>query len=145
VTVLSILLVIAVYAVFIGSFQGGEVTVGVMGSSSVTYSSDNNEAGSWTPTLSVSAAGIAWYSRLEVASGGFSGPVTITWTLQNETGTSTWTDVTGVTTSTSIVLTGSAQTVYATTDGTYSSSNYNWGSNTTTAGTYRVSVSVDST
>jgi hypothetical protein len=142
VTVLAILAVIAVYAaVFLGSFQGGEVTIGGMGSASITYSANNVDPGSWTPTLSVSPSG-AWYSRLEVAAGGYEGPVNITWTLQQEN--STWQDVPSATMSMSIVLNGSiSQNVYASSDGTIAN-NMNWGSYTSTNGTYRVYVSVDS-
>jgi hypothetical protein len=142
VTVLSILAVIAVYAVLIGTFNGGQVVVQGPSFSTntiVTYSSDN---ATWTPTLSVSASG-AWYARLEVAAG-YTGPVTITWQLQQENPDKTWSNVNGATFGpTSVVFTGSAQYVYATSDGTIGS-NYNWGSATTTGGAYRVSATVNS-
>lgn len=144
VTVLSIVSVIAVYAVFIGSFTGGDVTVGGMGSGNVMYSSVNADPGTWTSTLSPSGAGVAWYSRLEIVAGGYSGPVTITWQLQQETGASTWTDVAGASASTSMVLTGGAENVYATSDGAYAAGNHDWGPNVAAAGTYRVFVSVGS-
>ena len=141
VTVLSILAVIAVYAaVFLGSFQGGEVTIGGMGSANITYSANNVDPGSWASTLQVAPSG-AWYSRLEVAASGYEGPVTISWTLQQEN--NTWQDVPSAAVSTSMVLNGSAQNVYASTDGTITN-NINWGSFTSTNGTYRVYVSVDS-
>jgi hypothetical protein len=140
VTVLSILAVIGVYAVLIGTFTGGQVTVGSVASSNITYSSDN--ATGWTSTLSVSAASDAWYSRLEVGANSYSGPVTITWQLQNETAPSTWNNV-GSAVQTSMVLSGSAQDVYASSNGA-SNTNFNWGSLTTTAGAYRVYVTVNS-
>ena len=140
VTVLSILAVIGVYAVLIGTFTGGQVTVGQVASSTITYSSDN---ATWITPLSVSAPGDAWYSRLEVGANSYSGPVTITWQLQNETAPSTFTNVAGATVSTAIVLNGSAEDVYASTDGT-NNNNFNWGSLTTTAGAYKVVVTVDS-
>jgi hypothetical protein len=139
VTVLSILAVIGVYAVLIGTFPGGNVTVGQVASSSVTYSSDN---ATWISPLSVSAAGDAWYSRLEVGANSYSGPVTITWQLQQETNTTTWNNV-GSAVQTPMVLSGSAEDVYASSDGT-NNNNFNWGSLTTTAGTYRVVVTVNS-
>jgi hypothetical protein len=138
VTVLSILAVVAVYSAFINSFTGGQVTVQgpSFSTSIVTYSSDN---ATWTPTLSVDSS-TAWYARLEVA-GGYAGPVTIDWMLQEENPDTTWSNVTGATVSTSVPLTGAAQYVYATSTGTIGS-NYNWGSVTTTGGAYRVYVNV---
>lgn len=141
VTVLSIVAVVSVYAVLIGSFTGGDVTVGGMGSSNVMYSLVNADPGTWTSTLGP-GAGISWYSRLEIPAAGYTGPVTITWHLEQKTGASTWTDVTGATASTSIVLTGGVQDVYATTDGLWAAGNHDWGPNT--AGTYRVNVEVQS-
>ena len=143
VTVLSILLVVGVYAVFLGSFTGGEVTVGGMGSSNLRYSADNVDPGTWTATLNSSGAGVAWYSRLEIAAGGYSGPVNMTWHLEKKTDATTWTDVSGANASTSIVLTGNAQTVYATSDGGITG-NHNWGSNVAANGAYRVLVDVES-
>ena len=144
VTVLSIVSVIGVYAVFLGSYTGGEVTVGGMGSGNVMYSSVNADPGTWTSTLSPSGAGIAWYSRIEIATGGYSGPVTIAWQLQQKTGASSWTDVTDANATTSMVLTGGAQNVYATSDGAYAAGNHDWGPHVAAAGTYRVFVSVGS-
>jgi hypothetical protein len=144
VAVLSIVAVVSVYAVLIGTFTGGDVTVGGMGSGNLMYSSDNLEGGTWTSTLSSSGVGVAWYSRFVIANGGYSGPVTITWHLENKTGPSTWADVTGATASTSMVLTGGAQNVYATSDGVWAAGNYNWGADSEQAGTYRVIVDVES-
>jgi hypothetical protein len=141
VTVLSILAVIGVYAIIIGTFTGGNVTVQGPSFSTtiVTYSTDNLN---WSPALNITSG--AWYARLEVA-GGYTGPVTITWQLQQENNTSGWNDVTGATFGpTSVALTGAApQYVYATSDGTIGS-NYDWGLLTTAGGTYRVSATVNS-
>jgi hypothetical protein len=140
VTVLSILAVIAVYSAFIASFTGEQVTVQgpSFSTSIVTYSSDN---ATWTQTLSVTAPG-AWYSRLQVLPG-YSGPVTITWQLQNETAPSTFTNVAGAYVQTNMMLNGSSEDVYASSDGT-NNNNYNWGSLTTNGGAYEVYVSVSS-
>jgi hypothetical protein len=140
VTVLSILAVVAVYSAFIASFTGGQVTVQgpSFSTSVVTYSSDN---ATWDAALSVGSSD-AWYARLEVA-GGYTGPVYITWTLQQENADSSWSNVTGATTYTSVPLTGGAQLVYASSDG-INNNNYNWGSVTTTGGAYRVYVTVNS-
>jgi hypothetical protein len=144
VTVLSIVAVVSVYAVLIGTFPGGDVTVGGMGSANVMYSTVNADPGSWTSTLSSSGTGVAWYSRLEIVAGGYSGPVKITWQLENKTGASTWTNVTGASALTTMVLDGSAQNVYVTSDGTFGTGNYDWGANSLWAGTYRVMAYVES-
>jgi hypothetical protein len=142
VTVLSILAVIAVYAVLIGTFNGGQVTVQGPSFSTtiVTYSTDN---ATWNTALNITTS-TAWYARLEVA-GGYTGPVTITWQLQQENSDSSWSNVNGAsaTTSTFVPLTGAAQYVYASSNG-LSGNNYDWGSVATTGGTYRVSVTVNS-
>ncbi len=142
VTVLAIVSVVTVYAVLIGTFQGGEVTVGGVGSSTVMYSLDNNQTGAWTTTLNASGPGAAWYSRLEINGGDYSGPVTITWQLQQKG--ATWMDVSGATATTSMTLSGTPQNVYATSDGAYGAGNHNWGSNVATSGAYRVLVTVQS-
>jgi hypothetical protein len=142
VTVLSIVVVVSVYAVLIGTFTGGDVTVGGMGLANVRYSSDNTEAGTWTPTLSPTGTGVPWYSRLEIPAAGYSGPVTITWHLEQKN--ATWTDVPSASTSTSMLLTGGTQNIYATTNGLWAAGNQDWGANSTQAGTYRVIVDVQS-
>jgi hypothetical protein len=142
VTVLSIVAVVSVYAVIIGTFTGGEVTVGGA-EGNIRYSADNVELGSWTEALDGIGVGVAWYARFEITTGGYSGPVTITWQLQNKTGTSTWADLAGASESTSVVFTGSAQNVYATSLGAITG-NHDWGADFPRAGTYRVIVEVNS-
>jgi len=141
VTVLSIVAVVSVYAVLIGTFTGDQVTVGGMGSGNLMYNTVNAE-GTWLSTVGPGVGG-AWYARTEIATGGYSGPVTIAWHLENKTASSTWEDVTGATVSTSVVLTGLAQNVYASTDGGLTS-NHNWGLNSQVAGAYRVVAEVNS-
>ena len=108
----------------------------------VTYSLDNAEAGTWTTTLTSSGPSAPWYSRLEINDAGYNGPVTVTWMLQQKTGVSNWTDVSGDALLTSLVLSGSVHNVYATSDGAYSPGNYNWGQDVTASGTYRVVVTI---
>ena len=143
-TIVALLSVLTVYAVVIGNFTGGEVTVGGVGSSTVTYSLDNSEAGTWSTTAAPASASSQWYSRLEINAGDYSGPVTITWKLQQKIDATNWADVSGATATTNIVLSGVAENVYATSDGAYSTSNHDWGADVTEAGTYRVVVSVES-
>jgi len=122
----------------------GQVTVGTAAplTGTVTYSLTNIEDGTWTTTAAPSCPTAAWYSKLEINSAGYTGPVTVTWKLQQKTGSSDWIDVSGVAVSASIALTGNVQSIYATNDGVYSQSNYNWGQNVTTSGTYRIVATV---
>jgi opacity protein-like surface antigen len=121
-----------------------EVTVGSVAplQGTVMYSLDNAEVGTWNTTLAPNGPLAPWYSRLEINGVGYNGPVTIVWKLQQSSGFSSWTDVSGAAMSTSMVLSGSVQSVYATSNGAYSSSNYNWGQNITASGTYRVVVTI---
>ena len=83
-----------------------------------------------------------WYSRLEINSASYSGPAVVTWKIQQKTGFSSWTDVSGTEITTSIVLSGNVQNIYASNDGAYSPSNHEWGQYVTTSGTYRVVATV---
>lgn len=133
---------VAVTAVLIGSFQGGEVTIGGVAASTITYSIDNALPGTWETTLTSTVISDPWYTRLEIPAGSYSGPVTITWQLQQKDGPSSWTNV-GTPQTTTIVLSGNAEEVYASNDGA-NSGNYDWATDATTAGTYRVDVTVES-
>jgi len=81
-----------------------------------------------------------WYSRLEI--NGYKGPVTVTWKLQQKAGLSSWKDTPSAIMTTSIVLSGSVQNVYATNDGVYSSANYDWRQDAPAPGTDRVVTTV---
>jgi hypothetical protein len=142
-TVITIFSVLTVYAVMIGSFQGGKLTVGGVASAIVTYSLDNSEAGSWTTTLAPSGTSSSWYSRLDIDAGDYFGPVTITWQLQQKTEPSTWTDISGADATTTMTLAGTAENAYASSDGG-NIGNYDWSTDVTTAGIYRVVVTVKS-
>jgi hypothetical protein len=141
-TVAAVALTVLVAAVTIGTFQGGKVTIGGVASSTVTYSLDN-VAGPYAATLEPSTTSTSWFTRLEIGDGSYNGPVQITWQLQQETANSTWTAVSGASTTTNIILTGNAENVYASSDGT-TTGNYDWSSNVNTLGTYRVLVTVES-
>ena len=143
VTVLSIVAVVSVYAVLIGTFTGGEVTVGSAGGY-IRYNVNNVDSGTWNVTLISDNALLAWYSRLEIPSGGYSGPVKMTWQLENKTGTLTWANVTGASQITNMVLTGGPQNVYATGNGAWAGDNHDWGAHSAANGTYRVFVYVES-
>jgi len=138
---LALLVVVVLCSVAIAYAQ---VTAGSVAplKGAVTYSLDNSEAGTWNTTLAPNGPFTPWYSRLEINSAGYNGPVTVTWKLQQETGFSSWTDVSGTEMSTSIVLTENVQNIYASNDGANSPSNYDWGQNIATSGTYRVVATV---
>lgn len=144
VTVLSIVAVVSVYAVLIGAFIGGDVTVGDQALGDIMYSSSNTEPGTWTSDLGPGVSS-AWYARLVIPTAGYSGPVTVSWHLEQRTGplSTDWTDVSGAIASTSLVLDSTARSIYASGDGALTG-NYNWGVDTTVAGTYRVLADVDS-
>ena len=136
------LLIVAVLSSVVVTYA--EVSVGSAKpeQGTVTYSLNNAETGTWTTTLTLSGPSAPWYSRLEINGAGYNGPVTVTWNLQQKTGPSSWTDVSGDAMSTSMVLSGSVHNVYATSDGAYSSGNYDWGQDVTASGTYRVVVTI---
>jgi hypothetical protein len=72
---------------------------------------------------------------------GHKGPVNMTWVLQEQDGS--WADVSpGVNQTTTVILAGTeGQVIYASTDGG-ASGQMNWGASTTTAGTYRIEVTI---
>lgn len=132
--------VLTVYAaVILGQFTGGTVTVGGVSSGTVKYSLANVEPGSWSTTLSA-GTGTAWFARLEI-SGGYHGSATVTFQLQQNTG-SGWSDFGTAFTTGTITLSGSSQTVYASSDGNLAT-NKDWGTGLTGAA-YQIVVTVNS-
>lgn len=140
-TVLAVAVVLIVYAAVLGTLFGGEVTVGGI-TGNVGYSL-TNATGTWTATLSVSGTGIEWYARLNTTGSEYEGPVTISWQLQQKNGGGGW-DNLGSPTTTSITLTTSAQTIYASSDGDIST-NRDWSIDAVTTASYRVVASISST
>jgi hypothetical protein len=102
---------------------------------SVTYSIDGS---TWTSTPSAFNVGGPLYARFELTSTSHSGSGTITWQLQKDT--SVFTNV-GSPVITTVTFTGSAQTIYASTDGT-TTGNHNWGADISSGGSYRVIATV---
>lgn len=139
-TAFALAAVIAVYATAIlGTFTGGHVTV-VQITGQVTYGNDNNPSGTWSSTLQT-VSGNSWYTRLEIA-GGYTGSATVTFQLQEQNG-ATWQNTgTPVTTGT-ISLTGSAQNIYASSDGA-NSGNKDWSTDASSGGTYQIVATVNS-
>ena len=140
-TILSLASVLTVYAaVLLGTINGGAVTVGGVASGTITYNTVDDGTGTWTTNLDQPSG--AWYSKLSVT-GGYTGPVTITWQLQSFA-TGSWANVGGAFVTTSgISLSGGAQDFYAKADGTLLGSR-NWALDATAGGTYRVIATINS-
>jgi hypothetical protein len=121
-----------------------QVTAGnsAVAQGTVTYNLNNAEAETWNTTIASNGPNCPWYSRVEINGAGYNGPVTVTWTLQQKTEFYSWSDVPGAAISTLVTLSGNVQNVYATNDGVYSSSNYDWGQHVTQSGTYRIVASI---
>ena len=134
---------VLVYAYILSTFYGGNVEVSSVHGTVLYCTSNSTTPSDWTSNLSI-VSGSAWYAEFQTTSSGYSGAVTLTWTLQMENdGTETWTDQ-GATQSTSVNMTGSTgQTVYASPLGSQTS-NKNWNASTTTGGNYRIKVVVTS-
>lgn len=113
--------ILTVYAaVLLGTFTGGDVTVGGITSATITYSIDGTTA--WSSTLNSGAPGNSWYSKIVLGSG-YTGPATITWQLQKD-----GSPVSGATiTTTKSIAPG--DTVYATLTGVQSG-NLDWDKHT---------------
>jgi hypothetical protein len=140
-TILALCTVLVTAAVLLGTITGGSVTVAGVASGSIKYSTDNNPSGTWPSSLESGTTSAPWYTRVELTSS-YAGPVTVTWQLQSDA-SGTWTNVNSATLSTSIVLTGPGQNVYASTDGA-STNNQDWAFYATSAGAYRVIATVSS-
>lgn len=139
-TILSAASVITVYAVLIGTFTGGEVTIGGGATGTVTYSTDQS---SWSGTISPASVDTSWYSSLNINGGQFSGrAVTISWQLQRKIDDTHWSNV-GAPISTGVTLGAGSQDVYASATG-ISAGNHDWGLDVTEQGIYRVEATVSS-
>jgi hypothetical protein len=139
IALISIALVIAVYATLLGTFTGDAVTV-VSLNGDIKYDDFNSTtAGDWTLTLGNIANGSQWYALFNTSSAGYQGDVNMTWTLQWSNGTA----VPGATqTTNNFALTGNAgQVIYASDVGTQGA-NKNWGQYTTDVGTYQIELEI---
>jgi len=135
ITLMSVALVLVVYALILGTITGGNVIIasGSSVSGTMYYSEDNS---TWTTTLNVSDPANTWYARLTTNANGYEGPVTIDWELQLKTGPSSWGNI-GWVNGTSVTLDGTAQTIY--TSGLSAVGNHDWKAEVNgTPGTYRV-------
>jgi len=136
--------IIVLYGSMLGTFKGGKVTVVTL-NGALKYSTTNSTTPSdWNATLSNVQNGTSWYTLFNTSSTGYQGDVNITWTLQQETAPDVWEDVPpGVNqTTNNYPLNGAAgQVIYASSDGNQGT-NKDWGASTTSAGTYRIEMTV---
>lgn len=137
ITVIAVSTVFIVYAAVLLTLTGTTVTV-TEGGGSLQYTLNGASNSSWVSSLPSIINGTVWYARINIT-GASAQAVTIDWTLQENTGT--WVDVSTPVTTTMTLVAGD-NTVYATTNGLFSS-NYNWGSLTTGGGSYRVRATVN--
>ena len=141
VTILALASILTVYAaVLLGTINGGNVTVGGVTSGTITYNTAADGSGTWADTLEKPTG--SWYTKLAVT-GGYTGPVTITFQLQ--TYTTGWAPVSGATITTNVIqLNGGAQSFYAIADGVTLLGSRDWSSDVTSGGTYRVIATINS-
>ena len=135
-TIIALASVLTVYAAVLGTFNGNAFTVNNVTAGTVTYSSDGSTG--WTADISSFNVGNTLYARFELTSTSYTGPATITWQLQENNGG--WTSV-GSPQTTTVTLTGSAQTIYASASGS-TTGDHNWGADISTGGSYRVTATV---
>jgi len=143
IALISIALIIAVYATLLGTFTGQEVVFGTESfAGEVLYSRGNlTDPSNWTDTLAVPSGG-AWYATLNITNAAYSGEVNVTFQLQEKNGA--WADI-GSTTNAIIELNGTVgEGVYVSSNGLIST-NRNWLSDCTDGKSYRVIATVETT
>ena len=139
ITLLALALVVIVYATLLGTFTGDTVGVVTL-NGSLKYNEDNSTI--WNTTLSGVANGSSWYVMFNTTEAGYAGDVNITWTLQELNGA--WADVSPSVNQTTndFTLDGNAeQEIYASGSGLQEDVK-DWGTGTSTAGTYRIKMEV---
>lgn len=149
-TVLSIAIVIVVYAAMLGGpYPGGEVKVGgvTLIAGTPEYSLVD-QTGAWSPTLDVATTGTSWFARINTTGNEYVGPVRITWHLEKLMAGPTWTDVSGISPhTTDINLIANSQTIYCSSNGDITTNN-DWKNDISAAssgaGSYRVVVTIES-
>jgi hypothetical protein len=137
-TVLAVTTVFAVYAAVLLTLTGTTVTVNE-GGGSMQYNLDGSSNATWVTSLAAMINGTQWYARINITNAAAQ-DVTIDWTLQAFSG-GIWTN-SGTPTQTTMTLASGDNTVYATTNGLFTS-NRNWGLDTTAGGSYRVKATVN--
>lgn len=139
IALISIALIIAVYATLLGTYTGDTVTV-VSLNGDIKYDDLNSTtAGDWSLTLGNIANGSSWYALFNTSSSGYVGDVNMTWTLQWSNGTAV---PSATQTTNNFALTGSTgQVIYASDAGTQGA-NKDWGQYTTDVGTYQIELTV---
>jgi len=143
ITLISMALIIAVYATLLGTFTGKEVVYGTESfAGEVLYSRGNlTDPSNWTDTLAVPSGG-AWYACLNITTAAYDGEVNVTFQLQEKNGA--WADK-GIATNAIIELNATVgEGVYVSSNGLIST-NRNWQSDCTPGKSYHVIATVDTT
>ena len=143
IALISIALVIAVYATLLAQFQGAEVVVGSLTTGNVYYSlTDSNVDTDFLATVSPSGPSTSWYAKLNTTGGEYTGPVTVSWQLQKYSGT--WDNMGAPVVSTPFTLTLGSDTIYCSSDGTWTAvgQNQDWSILITDSGSYRVEATI---
>jgi hypothetical protein len=137
ITVVALSTVFIVYAALLLTLTGTTVTVN-QESGAVQYNLSGTSNATWADSLSAINTGTEWYARINITDAAAQA-VTISWVLQQNTGT--WVDVNTPVTTT-MTLTAGSNTIYATSNGLFTS-NYDWGQLTTSAGSFRVEARIN--
>jgi len=138
-TVIAVSTVFMVYAAVLLTLYGTTVTVNEPSGTSVQYNRVNDSNSSWVTSFPTSInTSIPWYTRINITNTA-SQDVTINWVLEKNTGSWIWV---ATPVNTTITLAAGLNTVYATDTGVFTG-NYNWGTLTTTGGSYRVKAIIN--
>ena len=137
ITVVAVTTVFMVYAAVLLTLTGTIVTVNE-GGGSMQYNLSNTSNATWGSNLSPMVNGTYWYARINITNAAAQA-VTINWALEQDV--SGWTII-SIPVNTTITLLAGDNTIYSTTNGNFTG-NYNWGSLTTSGGSYRVKATVN--
>jgi hypothetical protein len=121
-TVISLTTVFLVYAAILATYKGGSVTVNTIGGQ-VWYATADITGPYDQTTLTINN-GTQWWARLVITNPATQ-TVSVTWTLVCSN-SSSWSRVT----TTGFPLSSSNNVIYATSDGSGPTGNYNWGQDT---------------
>lgn len=148
--VFSVAMVLVVYAALLGTINStGYVYVGGTGGKVYYSLTDTETSNAWQDSLGSGtpiAQSASWYAKMNTTTGGYVGLATITWELKQSTdGGVTWSSAVGQTVTFDYSLNGGVQTIYASTDGTFTAGNRDWHLNTSYGtGLWKVEVTITS-
>jgi len=130
---------VALAVVYLAEIEGPPIDVTEKMSADIQYSHENLVGETWT--LSQIPLDQSWYARMKTTGTGYAGDVLITWVLQWYDGSS-WSLV-GTPIETTCTLSGLANQILYTSSNGEIGENFDFGSATTTTGTYRVYATIE--